>query len=178
MSDDITRSDVLEPDELARFLMALRALGDGPVPAPAPAVVAMFGDVVPVRSRPVRRAAVRVALVAAVTVGGLVAAAANHSLPSPAQRVVSNVVNDLTPFDIGPNHPPAMPTAPPTRPTRPRAPERESPAGEDGPTSTDDAPEPHDRSETGSAPEPEHNDRGTQSGEPEPRERNGSAGDS
>lgn len=131
MSDETFGADAQEPDDVGRFLIDLRALGDGPAPAPSVAVAALIGGAVPLRRHPLRRAAVRTAVVAAALLAALVGAAANHSLPQPAQRVVSNFVNDLTPFDIGPKEAPATPTEQPTAPARTRTPEREHRGGDD-----------------------------------------------
>lgn len=103
-------------DEVTRFLTELRALGDGPAPEPSPELAALLGGATPILAR---RAAVRIVVrtvaVAAVVLGVLVLAAANHSLPSPAQRVVSDVVNVLTPFDI--TDPSTSPAPIPPRPS-------------------------------------------------------------
>lgn len=133
MNHDANAGNSQEPDEVARFLVELRALGDGPAPAPAPAVAALIGGAVPLRSHSLRRTAARAALVAAAVLAALVAAAANHSLPQPAQRVVSNVVNNLTPFDIDPNHAPTTPTPPPPKPTDTREREHENTGTEERP---------------------------------------------
>jgi hypothetical protein len=128
MSIDMNTGNAQEPDEVAGFLVELRALGDGHPPDPAPEVAALIGGAIPLRTHPHRRAAVRAALVASLLLAALIGAAAKHSLPQPAQRVVSNVVNSFTPFDIGPNRIPAAPSAPPSRT---RQPEPEQPRGDD-----------------------------------------------
>ena len=130
MTDDPIEQDTPEPDNVAGFLIALRALGDAPAPPPTQAVAALIGGGVPVRLHPYRRAAVRAGLVAAAMIAALVGAAANHGLPQPAQRVVSNVVNHLTPFDIGPG----KSAAPPTAPTHTHKPEPERSGTGDEPT--------------------------------------------
>lgn len=84
------------------FLAELRSLGEGPAPAPTPELQALFAGVPSIATArrhhgPLLR---RAALIAAATVVGTTAAAAGHSLPQPAQQVVSNVVNTLTPFHI------------------------------------------------------------------------------
>jgi hypothetical protein len=130
--------DQSEQDEVARFLVELRMLGEGAPPAPSPELAALLGGAValePRRRRPHYRVALRSAVVAAAVVSALVVAAANHDLPQPAQRVVSNVVNVLTPFQIGPdNRGTLTPTFTP-QPARPAAPpgDDSSGPGEDRP---------------------------------------------
>jgi len=108
-------------DDVTHFLTELRALGDGPAPEPSRELAALLAGAHPFFARRVLvQAAVRTALVAALVLGLLVAAAANHSLPQPAQKVVSHVVNVLTPFHIDSRDlPPAttVPTPPPVLPT-------------------------------------------------------------
>lgn len=106
---------------VTRFLAELHSLGEGPVPAPTPELQAMFdgaSSAPPRRPRRPRAPLVRrAALVAAAAVIGTTTAAANHTLPQPAQRVVSDVVNTLTPFHINggdglpPRPAPAVPPA-------------------------------------------------------------------
>ena len=107
-------------DEVTRFLTELRALGDGPPPTPSAELAALLGGATPLFGRrALVRTAVRTGAIAAILLGVLVVAAASHSLPSPAQRVVSNVVNVLTPFHIGTDHPQPMiePPRPSDKPT-------------------------------------------------------------
>ncbi len=138
-------------DDVTHFLTELRALGDGPAPEPSRELAALLAGAHPFFARRVLvQVAVRTALVAAVVIGLLVAAAANHSLPQPAQKVVSHVVNVLTPFHIDPRDlPPAttVPTAPPVSPSpaHPIAPvspadpsSSEPEAGDDGGPGGDD----------------------------------------
>jgi hypothetical protein len=108
--------------EVVRFLMELRALGETEPPTPSLEVATLLagGEHVTRRHR-YRRVAARAALVAAAIVVGLIVAAATHGLPQPAQRMVSNVVNVLTPFEIGPDLPPIT-TGPRGRTTHPEAP--------------------------------------------------------
>lgn len=180
MSDSTIADIAREPDEVARFLVALRALGDEPAPAPAHAVAALIGGVAPVRAHLYRRLAVRAALVAAAVLAALVGAAANHSLPQPAQRVVSNVVNDLTPFDIGPG----QPAGPPATPTHTHKPEPDRSRADNDPSGTDEPSDQRGESddnstgptrgddgsvEPGSTPERDSGDRtGTRTSEPQP----------
>jgi len=108
-------------DDVTRFLTELRALGDGPTPKPSPQLAAVLAGATPLlSSRRALRMVLRSAAVAALVLGALVVAAANHSLPAPAQRVVSNVVNDLTPFHIGPGtRADVLPPTPSDKPTAP-----------------------------------------------------------
>jgi hypothetical protein len=93
--------------EVAQFLAELRALGQCAAPTPSPELTALLGRARMVRPRALRVLA-RTAAAVAAGVAASVIAAANHDLPAPAQRVVSNVVNVLTPFHIDPpKHAPA-----------------------------------------------------------------------
>jgi hypothetical protein len=104
-----------EQDDVARFLTELRALGEGPPPPRSSEVSALISGVQLLHRHRAYRVVVRTALVAAALVAGLVVAAAQDGLPQPAQRVVSNVVDNLTPFQIAPDrHGP--PSAPPVTP--------------------------------------------------------------
>ena len=165
MGDDTIADNAHEPDEVARFLIALRALGEAPAPAPTQAVAALIGGAVPLRRHRHHRAAVRAAIVAAAVLAALVGAAANHSLPQPAQRVVSNVVNDLTPFDIGPG-----PAAPPATPSHTRKPDPDRSRGEDEPTRTDEPSEQRGETDDNTSPGPTRGDDGAagSAGPPEP----------
>lgn len=121
---------------LTQFVTELRAFGDGPVPDPTPELEALLGgsSVVSLadwrvqrqRSRPHR--AFVVATVAAAVVTGTGVAAANDTLPQPAQRFVSGVVNDFTPLHID-----APVIVRPKPHPRPIAPPKRSPATEDSP---------------------------------------------
>jgi hypothetical protein len=129
---------VLGDEDVTRFLMELRSLGDVPPPKPSPELAALLGGATPILGRrTVVRIVVRTAAVAALVLGVLVLAAANHSLPASAQRVVSNVVNVLTPFHIAapvtspaplpppPSdkpHPSSSPVPPPHHSTPPASP--------------------------------------------------------
>jgi hypothetical protein len=121
-------------DDITHFLTELRALGDGPAPEPSRELAALLAGAHPFFARRMLvQVALRTALVAALIIGLLVAAAANHSLPQPAQKVVSHVVNVLTPFHIDPrNRPPAttVPTQPhvpaPSHPVAPTSPSHPS----------------------------------------------------
>jgi hypothetical protein len=136
-----------DQDEVARFLLELRALGEGEPPPPSPELAALIGGATLLRPRHRRavRYALRSGIVAAAIVGALVVAAANHDLPQPAQRVVSDFVEVLTPFQISPNQHVA-PTPPPTHAPSKQGPvpgedDSSSPGGEDGratPTDSED----------------------------------------
>jgi hypothetical protein len=125
----------LAPGEAAAvtmFLTELRALGEAAAPPPTPELAALLGGTGPVISLArirARRAALRVAFVAAAVVTAMTVAAASHSLPQPAQRMVSNVVNQLTPFHIDPLAPTTtlVPSTPPTHRLSPTPKPRTSP---------------------------------------------------
>jgi type IV secretory pathway VirB10-like protein len=117
-----------ETAAVTRFLTDMRALGEAPAPTPTPELAALLDGAVPLDAvrRHLRRALVRAVLVAAAIIVAVTVAAANHSLPQPAQRMVSNVVNELTPFHIDPVLPAADPVLPPA-PTRRPAPSPKPP---------------------------------------------------
>ncbi|HEV7205178.1 MAG TPA: hypothetical protein VGN18_11245 [Jatrophihabitans sp.] len=141
-----------ESAAVTRFLDDLRSLGEGPAPEPSPELAALLAGVPTLaaarRHRP--RIVRRVALIAAAVVAGTTLAAANHQLPAPAQRVVSNVVNDLTPFHIDNPHPVPTPTTPAVTPTpTTKPPTHVAPPPE---RSSEDTPEPgapHSSTEAG-----------------------------
>ncbi|MEO8889315.1 MAG: hypothetical protein ABI429_08540 [Jatrophihabitantaceae bacterium] len=91
---------------VTQFLTDLRTLGQGPVPTPSAELAAVIGAAESLVARRRHRAlglvVRRLALTAAAVLVAMTALAANHSLPAPAQRVVSNVVNTITPFHIDP----------------------------------------------------------------------------
>jgi hypothetical protein len=103
MTRDMT-GDVTGSAQLAAFLADLRELGHEPAPPPQGRLAELLdGAAVPAaprRGRSPYRVARRVAVLVAAAVAALVLAAANHTLPAPAQRVVTNVVDQLTPFHI------------------------------------------------------------------------------
>jgi hypothetical protein len=146
MRNDMVPGNAQDPDEVAGFLLALRALGEGTPPEPGPQLAALLGGAVPMRSHHHRRRVLRGAGVAAALVAALVGAAANHSLPQPAQRVVSNLIDNLTPFHIGPGSTPQVPTpseTPEPEPGRTRTGEPPGrPNESDGSAGDDDAPTP------------------------------------
>jgi hypothetical protein len=94
--------------DLVRTLGELRAYGHQPPPAPSAELAAMLHEDIiplfPVRSKRKSRLYVSGWLVAgaAVVIAGAGVAAAAHQLPDDAQRVVSRVVNNLTPFHVDP----------------------------------------------------------------------------
>lgn len=98
-------SGVDERVGVAQFLTELRALADVPAPEPSAELAALLGGATPLgpRRRLRRAVVVRTLVVAAAVVAALVLAAAGHRLPAPAQRLVSTVVDTLTPFTIGPD---------------------------------------------------------------------------
>lgn len=116
-----------DQDGVGRFLLELRALGEGEPPAPSTELAALLGGATLLGPRrPVARIVARNATAATATaaaVAAIVVGAANHDLPQPAQRVVSHVVTVLTPFDITPdNHIAPTPTLAPTPTKHPVAP--------------------------------------------------------
>ena len=103
---------------VTEFLAELKLLGEGPAPEPTPELQALFAGVPSIAAARRNRGPLvrRAALIAAATVLGTTAAAAGHSLPQPAQGVVSDVVNTLTPFHISEDDglpPHRMPQQPP-----------------------------------------------------------------
>lgn len=115
---------------LAEFLHDVHQLADVPAPVPSDELEALFASSWPLGERgrapalslrPLRRLLVPLAVAASV-VALLVAGAATHELPAPAQRLISDVVNAVTPFHIQPDprHVPSTPAPPPGRPRSPR----------------------------------------------------------
>ena len=147
-----SRGTAHDPDLAAAFA-AVRALGAGPAPAPSVALAAVFsGGLTPAAAQPPRprnrrRVAGTIAAALALMSGSLVGAATANALPPAAQRVVSAVVQRLTPLhlpDPEPDEPtaprspaapalrpsaaPALRPAPAPTPTRTPAPPRNTPA--------------------------------------------------
>ena len=160
--DEVTRveADDAAGAAVARFVTEMRALGEGPAPVPSPELAAILGGARPRRllthRRPARRAqrprrVLAYATAAAVMVGAAGVAAANDTLPQPAQRVVSRVVNMLTPLHIDPSRP-----ATPVEPPRP-APTKTAPAAppqvNESDSRSDTAPEPTDSAPGAKVPE-------------------------
>ena len=110
-----------DQDDVARFLLELRALGEVDPPTPSRELAALLGGATPLFSqrRAMRRIVLRSGIVAAAIVAALIVAAAHQGLPQPAQRVVSNVVDVLTPFDLprGDVGVPLTPTTPTPSPS-------------------------------------------------------------
>ena len=112
--DDPGEMDVTDP-VLADFLTEMRALVDVAAPPPSDELEALFASPVPLsqrgrpgsRPRPIAAQLLTLPAAAAAVVVLLVLGAATHQLPAPAQRVVSNVVNAVTPFHIAPDEQPA-----------------------------------------------------------------------
>ena len=94
--------DVLADPALCDLFAQLRAAGERPAPRINPELanlIAAGPSIADAQCRKATRAAVIGMVTTAVLTGGVGAAAANE-LPRPVQRVVSTVVNDLTPFEI------------------------------------------------------------------------------
>ncbi|HEY8302618.1 MAG TPA: hypothetical protein VIG48_12020 [Jatrophihabitans sp.] len=164
---------------VAQFIDELRGLGDQEPPAPSPELAAVLaGTALPSRGRRPARGRVVAAVVACAVLGGTGIAAAKGRLPQPAQRVVSDVVDSVTPFTV-PSRPEPNPperTTPEQPVRRPvvgppvgrhsddgqvgngaRSPEHESPGNE----APDPAPE---NSSASGAGQPEGNDAGAPEG--------------
>lgn len=109
-------SDLDEPvhiDGLGGLIDGLRALGDVPAPEPSPQLSGLFVQQ-PRRSHRQRRVAGIVVLATAVAVVPTTVAAAHDSLPGPTQQFVSNVINEVTPFHVGPFSPARLSPTPPS----------------------------------------------------------------
>jgi hypothetical protein len=114
--DDVL--DTLEGDgmdgALAAFVEQLRGLAEGPVAEPSVELAALLAgpnaEVAPLRRR--RRLTLnRLAAAAAAVIIVVGGAAAQRELPEPAQGVVSDVVDQLTPFHVDEWHwHPTLPT--------------------------------------------------------------------
>ncbi|NYI46582.1 hypothetical protein BJ993_003662 [Nocardioides aromaticivorans] len=104
--DEPMISETAVDDPAMRDLFAeLSALADRPTPAVGDELAALFAGATPLaaaRSR--RNKAAKTGLIGLVTAGilagGVTAAAAANELPTPAQRIVSRVINTLTPLEI------------------------------------------------------------------------------
>jgi hypothetical protein len=110
---------------LAGFLHEMRTLADVAAPPTSDELEALFTSSLPLAQRgrpdrrrvPVVRPLLTPLLAAAAVVALLVLGAATHQLPAPAQRLISNVVNSVTPFHIDPEEHPVAP-APSRHPDR------------------------------------------------------------
>ena len=144
------------PAAVTMFLSDLRELGEGPVPEPSPELAAFLGGVVPLaparERRRVRRRHVALGVAASILVAGTGGVAAAGRLPAPAQRLVSDVVDHLTPFTIPQGGGPASPSVAPSGRRGPAAPVVPAPASHF--TEPSDRSEPTDRSEPSDASEP------------------------
>lgn len=87
---------------VAQFIDDLRGLGEAEPPPPTAELAAVLrGAPVPRQHRvSAGRKRVVAAVAASLLVGGTGVAAANGRLPQPAQRLVSDVVDNLTPFSV------------------------------------------------------------------------------
>jgi hypothetical protein len=102
---------------MTTFLADLRAIGEGPIPEPSPELAALLDGDEPVSSGRVmrlRRRHIVLVTAASVLIGGTGAAAATGRLPQPAQRLVSDVIDRLTPFTV-PSARPGTPSGPPAQ---------------------------------------------------------------
>ncbi|WP_207081517.1 hypothetical protein [Nocardioides sp. S5] len=96
--------EALNDPVLSVLFTELRAVADRPAPPVDTELAAVLAGAIPLAvARDQRSRTARTAIIGLVTTGilagGLGAAAANE-LPPPAQRIVSKVVNGLTPFNI------------------------------------------------------------------------------
>lgn len=104
--DEPMISDTALDDPALRDLFAeLGALADRPTPPIGDDLAALFAGATPLAAARSRRSkAVKTGLIGLVTAGilagGVTAAAAANELPTPAQRIVSRVINTLTPLEI------------------------------------------------------------------------------
>jgi hypothetical protein len=129
--DDLVMESMLSGDgawgaggDLATLLGGLRELANGPVPQPTDELATLLSQGLPGIST-ARRRARRRKIVAGVVIGGVASlgltgvAAANDRLPSQAQKVVSQVVENLTQFHVDHKQAPTSPASVPShaRPT-------------------------------------------------------------
>ena len=153
--DDLAIESMLSGDgaggaggDLAALLGDLRQLANGPVPTPTDELAALLSQGLPGISS-ARRRARRRKIVAGVVIGGVASlgltgvAAANDRLPGGAQNVVSQVVDDLTPFHVEHKQTPTIPAPTPShaRPIGSALPPNSDVApapGNSGPSGSDD----------------------------------------
>lgn len=96
--------DAFADPALAGLLAELRAVADQPAPAAGPDLAALLAGAAPITPARTRRSrtasAVVIGLVSSGVLAGGVGAAAADELPAPVQRVVSRVIDTLTPFEV------------------------------------------------------------------------------
>lgn len=95
----------LDDPALRDLFVELGALADRPTPPVGDELAALFAGATPLAAARTRRnKAAKTGLIGLVTAGvlagGVTAAAGANVLPSPAQRIVSRVINTLTPLEI------------------------------------------------------------------------------
>lgn len=143
--DDVP--EMSAPDSVQNFLGEMRRLAEGVAPEPSAELSAVLSGAMPLPAAPRRLRDVSLpqrrvrrhplltaAAVAILAIALLVTGAATHHLPAYAQRLVSRVVNTVTPFHIDPgsrDHP--VRPGPVTRSARPHGPRR-SPRPARGPS--------------------------------------------
>lgn len=100
----LAEAGLSDDGDLAAFLTALRALGDGPAPAPAPELAERLGLTPLARPRRwLRRRVVGGATALALAVvGGTGVAAAANELPPGVQRLMARFSAHFLPFDFPP----------------------------------------------------------------------------
>lgn len=150
------------------FLTELRDLGRGPAPEPSAELAALLGGATPIsRATTGHRGAVghlrharRVALIAAAAAAVLIltgVGAAHHALPGPAERLVSTVVNTITPFHITDRPPHSLaPASPPpsARHTAPSGSDDQAPTEPGHPTGSASGESGDESGSAGSSPSP------------------------
>ncbi len=100
---------------LAALLTDLRGVADRPAPVPSAALAELLRTGLPVDELARRRG--RRTLIAGAAAAGVAAtlalsgvAAANDALPGPAEHVITDIINNLTPFDLTPQPATSAPT--------------------------------------------------------------------
>ena len=120
--DDGGNRDAATGAAVAQFIDDLRSLGEADPPEPTAELAAVLqGGPVPRAGRVATgRKRLVVAVAASLLVGGTGVAAANGRLPQPAQRLVSDVVDNLTPFSVPAKSDPDVPSGPGPTPAHDR----------------------------------------------------------